>query len=174
MGCDLWGKDIRVDCARGGNCEVETGSGKREERSPWLRREEWVVGCLQEAGQGGAWGCSGAEAAMQVPSGVTVFQERKYSGQGWGAWLTYHPLLLGCLPLLHHLPGWPWGFIMGVSEPPPTPLPHDSCSAPTFRFCLGALGQEPVASPAPGSPLSGSPAQPILLHKRHGISFDLP
>lgn len=47
-----------------------------------------------------------------------------------GAWLTYHPFSWGAFPSAVISLGWPWGFIMGVSGPPP--LPHDIMFCPNL------------------------------------------
>lgn len=103
----------------------------RGKESPWLWREEWVGGCLQ-GGAGRGLGVFWSRGSHADPIRCYSLSERKCSGQGWGgAWLTYHPFSWGAFPSLHHLPGWPWGFIMGVSEPRP-PLPHDIMFCPNL------------------------------------------
>lgn len=137
MGCDLGVKISGQTVPGEGTVRWKQAQASGKE-SPWLGREEWVGGCLQ-GGAGRGLGVFWNRGSHAGPVRCYCLSERKFSGQGWGAWLTYHPFSWGAFPFLHHLPGWPWGFIMGVSEPPLCPVM--SCSAPTFRFGLGPLWQ---------------------------------
>jgi len=92
------------------------------------------------AGQGGAWGCSGTEAAMQVQSGVTVFQRGSAQAKGGGHGSRTTPSPEVPSPSFIISLGGHGGSSWECLSPAPL-CPMTSCSAPTFRFGLGPLGQ---------------------------------
>lgn len=109
---------------------METGSGKREGKPLALERGVggWVPSGRGREGLGGVLEQRQPCRSRQV---LLSFREEVLRPGMGGAWLTYHPFSWGAFPSLHHLPGWPWGFIMGVSEPRP-PLPHDIMFCPNL------------------------------------------